>query len=85
MILQIFLGSRSNMNLTTYSLEANLYATAATSGLTHDNDVIGLIAAATIDQDDTLHLIVAQSGGKVMMVKVGVTRTYNLYIGALYT
>ena len=59
-----FSGIRSNINLTTYSLEANLYATTATSGQTHDNDVIALIAAATIDQDDTLHLIVAQRGGE---------------------
>ena len=61
-----FSGIRSNLNLTTYSLEANLYATTATHMLhqNHDNDVIALIAAATIDQDDILHLIVAQRGGQ---------------------
>ena len=74
-------GIRSNSQLTTYSLEANLYATTATPPIqSHDNDVIALIAAATIDQNNSLHLIVAQRGGSSLNNAL----TQNMHWGFVY-
>ena len=64
-----FSGIRSNSQLTTYSLEANLYATTATHlNQNHDNDVIGLIAAATIDQNNLLNLIFFKKSSQFFVI-----------------
>ncbi|MEE2924873.1 MAG: hypothetical protein VX619_08870, partial [bacterium] len=50
-------GIVNKTQLTTYSVQANLYSTG------FDDDMVALIAAASIDQNNQLHLILAARSG----------------------
>ena len=47
----------------TYTLEANLYATMATTGQSHDNDTISVIAAAKTE-GSTMYVVEAVRNGE---------------------
>ena len=74
-------GIKSDIELLTYSVEANLYATTATSPPNHDNDTISVIAAAKTE-GSTIYVIEAVRSG---MGGRGNREVDNLHWGFFYS